>query len=209
MGKNLKAHLRWWNELLSQFNSVRLLDNHNHVSISLWTDACNGGLGAFCRTSSQKTFVDIPEQQAIAIRAKKRLRRKHINIKDTVAVLHAFERWGPLWTMTCLNLRALKRWRPLWTTTRLNLRAFERWGPFWLRQMKPDTIQDYLSALRSHHVDLRLNTDVFDSEHLKLQICEAFDYLGGQIRSRSQLLSVSAGYMSVTLSASSLAIRRT
>jgi hypothetical protein len=36
-----------------------------------------------------------------------------------------------------------------------------------LRQAKPDTIQGYLSALRSYHVDLRLNTDVFDSEHLK------------------------------------------
>ena len=36
-----------------------------------------------------------------------------------------------------------------------------------LRQAKPDTIQGYLSALRSYHVDLRLDTDVFDSEHLK------------------------------------------
>jgi hypothetical protein len=36
-----------------------------------------------------------------------------------------------------------------------------------LRQAKPDTIQGYLSALRSYHTDLRLNTDVFDSEHLK------------------------------------------
>ena len=36
-----------------------------------------------------------------------------------------------------------------------------------LRQVKPDTIQGYLSALRSYHVDLRLNANVFDSEHLK------------------------------------------
>ncbi len=36
-----------------------------------------------------------------------------------------------------------------------------------LRQAKPDTIQGYLSALRSYHIDLRLNTDVFNSEHLK------------------------------------------
>lgn len=36
-----------------------------------------------------------------------------------------------------------------------------------LRQVKPDTIQGYLSALRSYHVDLRLNANVSDSEHLK------------------------------------------
>jgi hypothetical protein len=36
-----------------------------------------------------------------------------------------------------------------------------------LRQAKPDTIQGYLSALRSYHIDLRLNTDVFDSEYLE------------------------------------------
>jgi len=36
-----------------------------------------------------------------------------------------------------------------------------------LRQAKPDTIQEYLSALRSHHIDLRLNTDVFNSKYLK------------------------------------------
>jgi hypothetical protein len=36
-----------------------------------------------------------------------------------------------------------------------------------LGQGKPDTIQGYLSALRSRHVDLGLPTDVFDSEHLR------------------------------------------
>ena len=39
-----------------------------------------------------------------------------------------------------------------------------------LRQVKPDTIQGYLLALRSHHVDLRLPTTVFESDHLKRMI---------------------------------------
>jgi hypothetical protein len=71
---------------------------------SLWKDASNEGLGAFYKTSSQGSFTDIPEHQAIAIRASKRLRRKHINIKETVAVLRALERWGPLWASTRLNI---------------------------------------------------------------------------------------------------------
>jgi hypothetical protein len=48
----------------------------------------------------------------------------------------------------------------------ISIRASGSDSPF-LRQVKPDTIQGYLSALRSYHVDLPLNTDVFDSEHLK------------------------------------------
>jgi hypothetical protein len=32
---DLDADLRWWNELLPQFNGVRLLDDRNHVSVSL------------------------------------------------------------------------------------------------------------------------------------------------------------------------------
>jgi hypothetical protein len=104
LNRDLEADLRWWYELLPQFNGVRLLDDRNRVSVSLWTDACNEGLGAFYKTSSQGTFVDIPEHQAIAIQANKRLRRKHINIKETVAVLRAFKRWGPLWASTRLNI---------------------------------------------------------------------------------------------------------
>lgn len=95
LNEDLKADLRWWNNLLPQFNGVRLLDDRNRVSVSIWTDACDKGVGAFYKTSSQGSFTDIPEHQAIAIQANKRLRRKHINIKETAAVLHAFEQWGP------------------------------------------------------------------------------------------------------------------
>ncbi|TMD69347.1 MAG: hypothetical protein E6I91_02300 [Chloroflexi bacterium] len=104
LNKELEADLRWWSELLPQFNGVRLLDDRNRVSVSLWTDASNEGLGAFYKSSSQESFMDIPEHQAIAIRANKRLRRKHINIKETIAVLRALERWGPLWASTRLNI---------------------------------------------------------------------------------------------------------
>ena len=104
LNRDLEADLKWWNELLPQFNGVRLLDDRNRVSVSLWTDASDEGLGAFYKTSSQESFTDIPEHQAIAIRANKRLRRKHINIKETVAVLRAIERWGPLWASTRLNI---------------------------------------------------------------------------------------------------------
>ena len=86
------------------FLGVRLLDDLSRVTIPLWTDASNQGLGAYYKTSSQSTLADIPEQQAFAIWANKRLGGKHINIKETVAVLCAIERWGPLWGHTRLNI---------------------------------------------------------------------------------------------------------
>jgi hypothetical protein len=71
LNKELEADLRWWNELLPQFNGVRLLGDRNRVSVSLWTDASNGGLDAFYKSSSQGSFIDIPEHQATAIQTPK------------------------------------------------------------------------------------------------------------------------------------------
>jgi hypothetical protein len=35
LNKDLEADLKWWYELLPQFNGVRLLDDRNRVSVSL------------------------------------------------------------------------------------------------------------------------------------------------------------------------------
>lgn len=50
--------------------------------------------------------------------------------------------------------------------------AQEEWLVGWItslitRHLQPSTIRGYLTAVRSHHVDLRFNTSVFNSEHLK------------------------------------------
>ena len=56
-----------------------------------------------------------------------------------------------------------------------SLQALEEWTTIkfcgstteYLRQVKPDTVSNYLSALRSYHVDCNLHIDAFDNPHLK------------------------------------------
>jgi hypothetical protein len=90
ISKNLKADLRWWNELLPQFNGIRLLNDLNHV-----TDASNLGLGALLPDKLAEHTCRHP--RAAPFGQKIASGGKHINIKETAAALRALERWGHLW----------------------------------------------------------------------------------------------------------------
>ena len=51
-------------------------------------------------------------------------------------------------------------------------------------QLKPDTLQAYLSALRSYHVDRRLSTEVFKSAPLARLVQGARNLFSGPRRER-------------------------
>jgi hypothetical protein len=49
---NVRLDLTWWNSLLPHFNGI-LLFNEDCQSISLYSDACNKGLGAYFSYSGE------------------------------------------------------------------------------------------------------------------------------------------------------------
>ena len=75
ISKNLKADLRWWNELLPQFNGIRLLNDLNHV-----TDASNLGLGALLPDKLAEHTCRHPRAASICHSGKKSPRGASISI---------------------------------------------------------------------------------------------------------------------------------
>jgi len=88
----LHADMSWWHDLLHEFNGVRLIDDITRPAASLYTDACDDGLGGFLLKNGG---ADTPSPDfAFSCRPNPRLRAKHINVKETAAVAHALKRWG-------------------------------------------------------------------------------------------------------------------
>jgi hypothetical protein len=87
--EKLLADLQWWNDLLDEFNGVRLIDDAARPNAKIYTDACDNGLGAFVL----KDGTPSPDF-AFSCRPNSRLRAKHINVKEVAAVAHSLKRWG-------------------------------------------------------------------------------------------------------------------
>lgn len=92
VSENLLADLRWWNDLLDTFNGVRLIDDVTRPTASIYTDACDNGLGAFALKGGR--LDTLSPDFAFSCRPNSRLRTKHINVKEVAAVTHSLKRWG-------------------------------------------------------------------------------------------------------------------
>ena len=89
---DMRLDLKWWKEFLPKWNGIRLLTDKKPV-IRLWTDASGRyGIGGYY-LKDQEQEQDLTSSKAFSQRFSTRLRHCHINVKETQAILHAFQIW--------------------------------------------------------------------------------------------------------------------
>lgn len=96
---DVRADLRWWNELLPIYNGVKFFDTQARKTIQLYTDASLRGLGGVYYKGGEGQFwseatPNIPQDQAFAVPI---TAPTHINIHELEAILLAMEAWGSRW----------------------------------------------------------------------------------------------------------------
>lgn len=94
LNAEMRADLVWWDRFLPQWNGVRMLQRiETRCKIDLWTDASGSfGMGGYYLHCGESTP---PATQAFSVRLHTRLRKRHITVKEMMAVLHALQLWAP------------------------------------------------------------------------------------------------------------------
>jgi len=88
--------IEWWLQCLDHFNQTRIMRSDG-PEINVFTDACNAGAGMV--TQNDWAYIDWKLDQPSMTAA-------HINIKETMAIIHAVKRWAPVWgIITSLFIR--------------------------------------------------------------------------------------------------------
>lgn len=92
ISSQMRADLKWWSVFLRKWNGVRLLRlTAARVSLHLYTDASGkNGMGGY--------IIEAPEAEptldlTVSLRMPTRQRRKHINVKEMLAILLCMRRW--------------------------------------------------------------------------------------------------------------------
>lgn len=88
LGDEFKKDIHWWLTLLKISNSTPIQQRDKPI-VEIVTDASQSGAGMISRTDW--AYVDwkndLPHMQS-----------KHINVKETIAIIAAAYRWAPTWT---------------------------------------------------------------------------------------------------------------
>lgn len=91
---DMRLDLKWWKDFLPKWNGIRLLTNNKPI-IRLWTDASGRyGIGGYYLKDKEQE-QDLTGSMAFSRRFSTRLRHRHINVKETQAILHALRIWTP------------------------------------------------------------------------------------------------------------------
>jgi len=90
----MRQDLLWWKTFLAKWNGVHVLRKlESRRSLHLWTDASGlHGMGGYYLLHPS---LPPAAHQVFSKRFGTRLRSKHINVKEMVAVLHALQTWLP------------------------------------------------------------------------------------------------------------------
>lgn len=84
----MRLDLLWWHKFLPIWNGIRLLRPHRD-RFYIWTDASGRfGLGGYIASTATGQPID-----CFSHRFPSRMRHKHINVKEMLAVLFAMRRW--------------------------------------------------------------------------------------------------------------------
>jgi hypothetical protein len=77
----------WWEQCLDRFNHSAILKS-THPDLHVFTDSCNIGAGMITKDdwACVNWAVDQPD-----------IVKEHINVKETLAIVHAVTRWAPQW----------------------------------------------------------------------------------------------------------------
>lgn len=90
---NTTADLKWWDKFLPQWNGVRMLRQiETRRQIDLWTNASSlFGIGGYYLNNGESISKIA---QAFSIQLHIRHRKRHITVKEMMAVLQALQQWA-------------------------------------------------------------------------------------------------------------------
>jgi hypothetical protein len=96
----MRADIKWWLKLLPAHSGIRLI-SPTRPTYTMWTDAAGTkGIGAFISSGHHgaiphaAVFQSLKQDDILSSRLRFKQRDEHINIKEMLAILAAFRRWG-------------------------------------------------------------------------------------------------------------------
>lgn len=93
LNAEMKADLIWWDTFLLQWNRVKILRKvETRRQVHLWTDASSSFRIRGYYLNEGKSIPSVT--QAFSVRLHTRHRNRHITGKETMAVLHALQKWA-------------------------------------------------------------------------------------------------------------------